>query len=97
MTAAVGADAAVHSLAVTDLDRHAMRCSGWIVGLSGHGPETALGSGGMIAKPTGVPALTSEGTQFIAFEDKRTLIAALATGFALGALIVSFTRPASRA
>ena len=50
------------------------------------------GGGGMIAKPTGVLEITPEGTRFIAFEDTRRLIAALATGFALGALIVTFTR-----
>jgi uncharacterized spore protein YtfJ len=51
------------------------------------------GGGGMIAKPTGVLEITPEGTRFVAFEDKRKLIAALATGFALGALIVTLTRP----
>jgi uncharacterized spore protein YtfJ len=51
------------------------------------------GGGGMIAKPIGVLETTPEGTRFIPFEDKRKLIAALATGFALGALIVRLTRP----
>jgi uncharacterized spore protein YtfJ len=51
------------------------------------------GGGGMIAKPTGVLEITPEGTRFLAFEDNRKLIAALATGFALGALIVTLTRP----
>jgi hypothetical protein len=47
----------------------------------------------VIAKPTGVLEITPDGTRFIAFEDKRKLIASLATGFALGALIVMLTRP----
>jgi uncharacterized spore protein YtfJ len=51
------------------------------------------GGGGMIAKPAGVMEITSEGTRFVAFDDKRKLIAALAAGFALGALIVTLTRP----
>jgi uncharacterized spore protein YtfJ len=50
------------------------------------------GGGGMIAKPTGAVEVTPEGTRVIAFEDKRKLFAALATGFALGALIVTLTR-----
>ena len=51
------------------------------------------GGGGMIAKPTGAVEVTPEGTRVIAFEDKRKLFTALATGFVLGALIVAFTRP----
>jgi uncharacterized spore protein YtfJ len=39
--------------------------------------------GGMIAKSTGVLEVTPEGTRLIPFEDKRKLISALATGFAL--------------
>jgi hypothetical protein len=50
------------------------------------------GGGGMIAKPSGVVEITPEGTRFIPFEDKRKFLAALAAGFALGALIVTFTR-----
>ena len=51
------------------------------------------GGGGMIAKPTGVLEITPEGTRFIAFEDTRKVITAVATGLALGALIVTLTRP----
>ena len=47
----------------------------------------------MIAKPTGVLEITPEGTRFIAFEDTRKVITAVATGLALGALIVTLTRP----
>ena len=50
------------------------------------------GGGGMIAEPTGVLEVTPEGTRVIAFEDKRKLFVALATGFGLGALIVTLTR-----
>jgi uncharacterized spore protein YtfJ len=55
--------------------------------------EGGGGGGGMIAKPTGILEITPEGTQFLAFEDNRKLIAALATGFALGALMVALARP----
>jgi uncharacterized spore protein YtfJ len=58
-----------------------------------NGSEGGGGGGGMIAKPTGVLEITPEVTRFIPFEDKRKLITALATGFALGALIVKLTRP----
>jgi uncharacterized spore protein YtfJ len=57
------------------------------------GRDGGGGGGGMIAKPTGVLEITPEGTRFIPFEDKRKLITTLATGFALGALIVALTRP----
>jgi uncharacterized spore protein YtfJ len=57
------------------------------------GREGGGGGGGMIAKPSGALEVTPEGTRFIPFEDKRKLITTLATGFALGALIVTLTRP----
>jgi hypothetical protein len=65
------------------------------VGDNKDGSDGGGGGGGMIAKPTGVVEITPEGTPFIPFEDKRKLIAALATGFALGALVVRLTRPRS--
>jgi hypothetical protein len=51
------------------------------------------GGGGVRTKPTGILEFTSEDTRFLAFDDKRRLVAALATDFALGALIVALTRP----
>jgi uncharacterized spore protein YtfJ len=62
-------------------------------GGGGKKDESDGGGGGGGAKPTGVLEITPEGTRFIAFEDTRKLITALATGFVLGALIVKLTKP----
>jgi uncharacterized spore protein YtfJ len=53
--------------------------------------EGGGGGGGVVAVPAGALEITPEGTRFIPFDDKRTIGAALAVGFVLGALIVSLT------
>lgn len=50
------------------------------------------GGGGVMMKPAGALEITPEGTCFIAFDDRRKLAAAMATGFALGVLVLSLTR-----
>jgi uncharacterized spore protein YtfJ len=53
--------------------------------------EGGGGGGGVVAVPAGALEITPEGTRFIPLDDKRTMGAALAVGFVLGALIVSMT------
>jgi uncharacterized spore protein YtfJ len=54
--------------------------------------EGGGGGGGVIMKPAGALEITSEGTRFIAFDDRRKLAAAMATGFALGVLVAMLSR-----
>jgi uncharacterized spore protein YtfJ len=49
------------------------------------------GGGRVFAQPCGALEITPEGTRFIPFEDRRTLGAALAIGFVLGAALVMLT------
>jgi uncharacterized spore protein YtfJ len=58
--------------------------------------EVQRGGGGgggarVSARPYGALEVTPEGTRFLAFEDRRTIGAALAIGFLLGAAVVALT------
>lgn len=66
-------------------------------GGGGHSQENAASEGGggggaVSARPIGALEVTSEGTRFIVFNDKRRMAAALAIGFALGAALAALTR-----
>ena len=56
-----------------------------------HG-EGGGGGGKVSARPCGALEITSEGTRFIAFADRRRMGIALALGFALGAVVTALTR-----
>jgi uncharacterized spore protein YtfJ len=61
-------------------------------GKGGEDPQEGGGGGGRVsAQPYGALEVTPEGTRFIAFENRRTLAAALALGFVLGAAMAVFT------
>jgi uncharacterized spore protein YtfJ len=62
-------------------------------GTEGHG-----GGGGMgvIANPCGALEITPEGARFVEFHPNRTIAAALAAGFLLGALTARLIAPARR-
>ena len=54
--------------------------------------EGGGGGGKVSARPCGALEITSEGTRFIVFADRRRMGTALALGFALGAAVVALTR-----
>jgi uncharacterized spore protein YtfJ len=49
------------------------------------------GGGRVSARPFGAIEITPEGTRFLVFEDRRTVGAALALGFMLGAAVVALS------
>jgi uncharacterized spore protein YtfJ len=49
------------------------------------------GGGRVSARPCGVVEIAPGGTRFIAFEDRRTIGAALALGFVLGAAVIALS------
>jgi uncharacterized spore protein YtfJ len=55
------------------------------------GPGGGGGGGRFFARPCGALEVTPEGARFIAFHDGRTMGAALAIGFVLGAAVVAVT------
>jgi uncharacterized spore protein YtfJ len=58
--------------------------------------EGGGGGGGVVMTPAGALEISPEGTRFIPFDDRRKLAAAVATGFALGVLILTLTRKSPR-
>ena len=64
-------------------------------GAKGEAPDHNGGGGGgrVSAQPCGALEITTEGTRFIAFDNRRTTGAALALGFVLGAVVMALTGP----
>lgn len=58
------------------------------------GGQNGGGGGRVWARPAGALEITAEGTQFIPFDDRRRLRAAMACGFLLGALATALTAAA---
>jgi uncharacterized spore protein YtfJ len=66
---------------------------GFGAGGGGKKDESGSGGGGRVsATPSGALEITTEGTRFIAFDDRPKLARALAVGIALGALIAVLNR-----
>jgi uncharacterized spore protein YtfJ len=64
-------------------------------GPKGEAQEGGAGGGGghVSARPVGALEVTPEGARFVPFDDWRRTGAALALGFALGALVVALAGP----